>query len=74
MDLSSLIMLKDNHIEAAGSITEAVRKAKHVGGFALKVEVETSTLKDALEACHAGYAIFIVLVRFIDHDCGANSL
>ena len=54
MDLSSLIMLKDNHINAAGSITKAVQQAKYIGGFALKVEVETSTLEDALEACRAG--------------------
>ena len=51
-------MLKDNHIGAAGSITAAVQRAKRVGGFALKVEVETSTLADALEACNAGCVIF----------------
>jgi nicotinate-nucleotide pyrophosphorylase (carboxylating) len=54
MDLSSMIMLKDNHINSAGNITLAVRRAKQVGGFALKVEVETSSLADALEACRAG--------------------
>jgi len=54
MDLSSMIMLKDNHINSAGNITLAVQAAKRVGGFALKVEVETSTLADALEACRAG--------------------
>jgi nicotinate-nucleotide pyrophosphorylase (carboxylating) len=54
MDLSSMIMLKDNHINSAGNIAAAVRHAKRVGGFALKVEVETSTLGDALDACRAG--------------------
>jgi nicotinate-nucleotide pyrophosphorylase (carboxylating) len=54
MDLSSMIMLKDNHINSAGNIAAAVRHAKRVGGFALKVEVETSTLADALDACRAG--------------------
>jgi nicotinate-nucleotide pyrophosphorylase (carboxylating) len=54
MDLSSMIMLKDNHVNSAGNITLAVQRAKRVGGFALKIEVETSSLADALEACRAG--------------------
>lgn len=44
-DLSSMTMLKDNHIWARGSITEAVAAAKSAGGFALKIEVEVSTLR-----------------------------
>lgn len=38
-DLSSMIMLKDNHVWSTGSITNAVKKAKAAGGFALKIEV-----------------------------------
>ncbi|KAH3882708.1 nicotinate-nucleotide pyrophosphorylase [carboxylating]-like [Dreissena polymorpha] len=53
-DLSSMIMLKDNHIWTAGSITKAVKDAKVVGGFSLKVEVECRSLEDAREAASAG--------------------
>lgn len=53
-DLSSMIMLKDNHIWAKGSITAAVKAAKSVGGFALKVEVECQSEEEADEAIEAG--------------------
>lgn len=54
MDLSSMIMLKDNHIWSHGSITVAVQKAKQIGGFSLKVEVECQSLEEAREAIAAG--------------------
>jgi nicotinate-nucleotide pyrophosphorylase (carboxylating) len=62
VDLSSMIMIKDNHIAAhglvllfyrisfAGSIAEAVKAAKKLGGFSLKVEVECENTKEAFEA------------------------
>jgi nicotinate-nucleotide pyrophosphorylase (carboxylating) len=53
-DLSSMTMLKDNHIWASGSITRAVHAAKAVGGFAVKVEVECQTEAEAAEAVAAG--------------------
>ena len=53
-DLSSMIMLKDNHIWAKGSITAAVKAAKSVGGFALKAEVECQSEEEADEAIEAG--------------------
>ena len=49
-DLSSMIMLKDNHIWSAGSISAAVAAARSVGGFSLLLEVEVSTEEDADEA------------------------
>ena len=54
MDLSSMIMLKDNHIWATGSITNAVKQARSVGGFALKIEVECRSEAEADEAIAAG--------------------
>ncbi|KAI1500023.1 Quinolinate phosphoribosyl transferase [Biscogniauxia marginata] len=54
MDLSSMIMLKDNHVWSRGSITEAVQTAKMVGGFALKIEVEVQNEDEADEAIAAG--------------------
>ena len=59
-DLSSMTMLKDNHIWARGSITEAVKAAKAVGGFALKVEVEVDTEAGADEAIAAGADIIML--------------
>jgi len=53
-------MLKDNHIWARGSITQAVKAAKSVGGFALKVEVEVDNEKDADEAITAGADIIML--------------
>ena len=54
MNLSAMVMLKDNHIWSTGSITESVVKAKRVVGFSTKIEVECSTLADAREASLAG--------------------
>jgi len=60
MDLSSMIMLKDNHVWSQGSITNAVKKAKSVGGFSLKVEVEARTEEEAEEAIQAGADIVML--------------
>ena len=52
-NLSDGILIKDNHIDAAGSITQAVRLARDYAPFVRKIEVETETLemvKEALEA------------------------
>lgn len=54
MDLSSMIMLKDNHVWSRGNITEAVQAAKLVAGFALKIEVEVQNEDEADEAIAAG--------------------
>lgn len=59
-DLSSMIMLKDNHIWANGSITKAVQAARSVGGFALKIEVECQTEAEADEAIAAGADIVML--------------
>lgn len=54
VDLSNMVMCKDNHIVACGSIRHAVAKARSVAGFSVKVEVETSTYEQACEAIEAG--------------------
>ncbi|KAL8771720.1 MAG: hypothetical protein Q9209_002911 [Squamulea sp. 1 TL-2023] len=54
-DLSSMTMLKDNHIWAcAGNIARAVHTAKSAGGFSVKVEVECQSEGEAVEAVRAG--------------------
>lgn len=59
-DLSSMIMLKDNHVWSTGSITNAVKKAKAAGGFSLKIEVEVQNIAEAEEAVHAGADIVML--------------
>ena len=49
-NLSDGVMLKDNHIGAAGSITKAVRMAKEYASFVHKIEVEVETLDKMKEA------------------------
>ncbi|KAI5361651.1 putative quinolinate phosphoribosyl transferase, aldolase-type TIM barrel [Septoria linicola] len=54
-DLSTMTMLKDNHIWACGgSIPTAVAAAKAAGGFAVKVEVECQSEEEANTAIEAG--------------------
>jgi len=60
MDLSSMIMLKDNHIWSCGSITNAVKKAISVGGFSLKIEVECRSYEEAIESINAGAHIVML--------------
>ncbi|KAI9007046.1 Quinolinate phosphoribosyl transferase [Gaertneriomyces semiglobifer] len=60
MDLSSMIMLKDNHVWATGSITNAVKAARSTGGFALKIEVECRSEEEAVEAIEAGADIIML--------------
>jgi nicotinate-nucleotide pyrophosphorylase (carboxylating) len=51
--LSDGILIKDNHIQAAGGITNAVNAARDHAPFTLKIEVETETLAQVLEALDA---------------------
>ncbi|TFY69418.1 hypothetical protein EVJ58_g421 [Rhodofomes roseus] len=59
-DLSSMIMLKDNHIWSSGSITAAVQAARKVGGFSLLLEVEVGSEGEADEAIDAGADIIML--------------
>lgn len=53
-DVSSMIMLKDNHIWSVGNIASCVAKARNACGFSSKIEVECHSVAEALEACKAG--------------------
>jgi len=72
MDLSSMVMLKDNHIDIAGSIESAVSAAKSVAGFSVKVEVEARSEDDAVQACRAG-ADVVMLDNFQPADLKATA-
>ncbi|CAG8543111.1 10422_t:CDS:2, partial [Scutellospora calospora] len=60
MDLSSMVMLKDNHIWSQGSITKAVERARSVSGFSLKIDVECRTEAEADEAIRAGANVIML--------------
>lgn len=60
LDLSQMVMLKDNHIWSAGSIASAVKLAKSAAGFSQKVEVECQSLEEATEAALAGADIVML--------------
>ncbi|MFJ7753247.1 carboxylating nicotinate-nucleotide diphosphorylase [Peribacillus muralis] len=57
--LYDAVMIKDNHIAFAGSITNAVQAVKGKLGHAWKVEVETESLEQVLEAVEAGVDIIM---------------
>jgi nicotinate-nucleotide pyrophosphorylase (carboxylating) len=59
-DLSSMIMLKDNHIWSCGSITQAIATARSVGGFSLLLDVEVQTEAEADEAIEAGADVIML--------------
>ncbi|KAJ3518082.1 hypothetical protein NLJ89_g90 [Agrocybe chaxingu] len=59
-DLSSMIMLKDNHIWSSGSITAAIQQAREVGGFSLLLDVEVRSEAEADEAIDAGADIIML--------------
>lgn len=59
-DLSQMIMLKDNHIWAAGGVVEAVTKARRAGGFSIKIEVECRSIEEAREAAKTGAEIVML--------------
>lgn len=50
MNLSDMVMLKDNHLKAAESIVEAVKKVRNAIGKTLKIEVEVETIEQFEEA------------------------
>ena len=59
-NLSDGVLLKDNHIGAAGSITKAVEMARAYAPFVRKIEVETETLDQVAEAAEAGADIIML--------------
>lgn len=58
--LDDAVMIKDNHITAAGSITEAVKRAKRAVGHTTPIEVEVETEAEVNEAVKAGVDIIML--------------
>jgi nicotinate-nucleotide pyrophosphorylase (carboxylating) len=65
MGLYDMVLIKDNHIRAAGGITKAVLRAREKAGR-LRIEVETGTLEEVHEALTAGADI--IMLDNMPHD------
>lgn len=59
-NLSDGVLLKDNHIDAAGGVANAVRMAREYAPFVRKIEVETESLEMVKEAVEAGADIIML--------------
>ena len=58
--LSDGVLIKDNHIKAAGGITQAVAAARRLAPHLLKIEVECETLAEVREAVESGADVVLL--------------
>lgn len=66
LGLYDMIMLKDNHIKAVGSITKAVVAARKAAPLSVKIEVETSSIEEVKEALEV--SADIIMLDNMDND------
>ncbi|EGG00977.1 uncharacterized protein MELLADRAFT_39424 [Melampsora larici-populina 98AG31] len=71
-DLSSMVMLKDNHIWSKGSIPNAIKSARSVCGFSLRIDVEVRNEEEAIEAIESG-ADVVMLDNFKPQEVKTSS-
>lgn len=72
MGLYDMVLIKDNHIKAAGSITAAVQKVKSAYGKKFKIEVETTNLEEVREALSPD--VDIIMLDNMDKDTMAEAV
>lgn len=58
--LGELVLIKDNHIAAAGSLTKAVQRCRAAAPHGAKIEVEAKTMSEVKEACRAEADIILL--------------
>lgn len=71
-NLSTAVMLKDNHIDAAGGVTRAIEMARAHASFTTTVEIECENLDMVREAADAGADI--IMLDNMDHDAMAAAI
>ena len=71
-NLSTAVMLKDNHIDAAGGVTKAIQMARAHASFTCTVEIECENLDMVREAADAGADI--IMLDNMDHDTMAEAM
>jgi nicotinate-nucleotide pyrophosphorylase (carboxylating) len=59
-NLSDGVLIKDNHIKAAGGISQAISLARRQAPHLLKIEVECETLREVQEALEAGADVILL--------------
>ncbi|MEA4868791.1 MAG: L-aspartate oxidase [Rikenellaceae bacterium] len=70
--LYDMVLIKDNHIKVAGSITKAVNQVREATGNTYKIEVEATNLNEAEEAVKCG--AHIVMLDNMDNDTMAKAV
>lgn len=60
LHLDDMILIKDNHITVAGSLIQAVKRAKENASLTKKIEVEATSIEDVLTAAEAGVDIIML--------------
>jgi len=58
--LFDMVMIKDNHIAAAGSLTRAVQLCRAAAPHGAKIEVEAKTLEEVKESVRAGAEVILL--------------
>jgi nicotinate-nucleotide pyrophosphorylase (carboxylating) len=58
--LDDMILIKDNHVAIAGSVENAVKRAKEAASFSKKIEAEVNSTADAIKAAEAGADIVML--------------
>lgn len=71
-NLSTAVMLKDNHIDAAGGVIKAIQMARAHASFTCTVEIECENLDMVREAADAGADI--IMLDNMDHDAMAKAI
>ena len=71
-NLTDGVLLKDNHIGAAGGVKEAIKMAKEYAPFVRKIEVEVETLDMVRDAVEAGADI--IMLDNMEHDTMAEAM
>lgn len=60
MGLYDMVLIKDNHVDEAGGVTEAIQRVRDAWGNRFSIEVETRTLKEVIEAVESGADIIML--------------
>jgi len=60
LHLDDLVLIKDNHLAVVGDIQKAVKQARETVSFSKKIEIEVSTVEEALEAIKSGADIVML--------------
>ncbi len=60
LHLDDMVLIKDNHLAIVGSVEEAVKKARANASFSKRIEVEVTSVEDALKAAKVGADIVML--------------